>query len=346
MGISVGAALKKIAVALVSDKKTLKKAAMAILVVIVALLMPMAAIIAVFSGTLELDVAALQEQITENMSDSDRQMLQQVEDNMNAIQTALREADMASRVKEAQVLYILALYDHSSQPGFVSRLVNCFQPEQTDDQLIAAVNSTFGTNIVTEDFTKLVGNVRSQYVDTSNFVYPTTKNNLDLVQWAIAAEAAGWGYVWGTFGQVLTRDALTAKVAQYPDNVGIYEEYIRSHYLGKRTADCAGFIKGYCWYNPETDSVSYATNGMPDLGANQMYQTATVKGPISTMPEIPGLAVWHQGHIGIYIGNGYAIEAMGTRYGVVKTRVAARSWTHWLKIPYINYIEETEEESP
>ena len=119
--------------------------------------------------------------------------------------------------------------------------------------------------------------------------------------------------------------------------------HFRSHYLGKRTADCAGFIKGYCWYNPETDSVSYATNGMPDLGANQMYQTATVKGPISTMPEIPGLAVWHQGHIGVYIGNGYAIEAMGTRYGVVKTRVAARSWTHWLKIPYINYIEETEE---
>ena len=148
MGISVGAALKKIAVALISDKKTLKNIAMAALVIIVALLMPMAAIIAVFSGTLELDVAALQEQIAENMSDSDRQMLQEVEDNMNAIQTALREADMASRVKEAQVLYILALYDHSSQPGFVSRLVNCFQPEQTDDQLIAAVNGTFGTNIV------------------------------------------------------------------------------------------------------------------------------------------------------------------------------------------------------
>ena len=182
-------------------------------------------------------------------------------------------------------------------------------------------------------------------MDTSNYVYPTTKNNLDLVQWAISAEAAGWGYVWGTFGQVLTRDTLAAKAAQYPDNVGAYEEYIRSHYLGRRTADCVGFIKGYCWYDPETDSVNYATNGMPDIGADQMYRAAAEKGPISTMPEIPGLAVWHQGHIGIYIGNGYAIEAMGTRYGVVKTRVAARSWTHWLKIPYINYIEETEEDT-
>ena len=345
MSVTVGAALKKIAVALLSDKKTLKKAAMAILVVIVALFMPMAAIITVFSGTLKLDVGALQEQIVEEMSDGDRQMLQQVEDTMNAIQTALRDADMPSRVREAQVLYILALYDHSDQPGFVPRLVGCFQPEQTDDQLIAAVNNAFGTSIVAEDFTKLVGNVRSQYVDTSNYVYPTTKNNLDLVQWAISAEAAGWGYVWGTFGQVLTRDTLAAKAAQYPDNVGVYEEYIRSHYLGRRTADCVGFIKGYCWYVPETDSVNYATNGMPDIGADQMYRAAAEKGPISTMPEIPGLAVWHQGHIGIYIGNGYAIEAMGTRYGVVKTRVAARSWTHWLKIPYINYIEETEEDT-
>ena len=121
--------------------------------------------------------------------------------------------------------------------------------------------------------------MRSQYVDTSNYVYPTTKNNLDLVQWAISAEAAGWGYVWGTFGQVLTRDTLAAKAAQYPDNVGVYEEYIRSHYLGRRTADCVGFIKGYCWYDPETDSVNYATNGMPDIGADQMYRTAAEKAP-------------------------------------------------------------------
>ena len=103
MSVTVGAALKKIAVALLSDKKTLKKAAMAILVVIVALFMPMAAIITVFSGTLKLDVGALQEQIVEEMSDGDRQMLQQVEDTMNAIQTALRDADMPSRVREAQV---------------------------------------------------------------------------------------------------------------------------------------------------------------------------------------------------------------------------------------------------
>lgn len=35
-----------------------------------------------------------------------------------------------------------------------------------------------------------------------------------------------------------------------------------------------------------------------------MYYAATEKGNISTIPEIPGLAVWHEGYIGVYIGNG------------------------------------------
>ena len=50
-----------------------------------------------------------------------------------------------------------------------------------------------------------------------------------------------------------------------------------------------------------------------------------------------GLAVWRDGHIGVYIGGGYVIEAMGTKYGVVKTKLSERSFTNWLEIPYIDY---------
>lgn len=67
------------------------------------------------------------------------------------------------------------------------------------------------------------------------------------------------------------------------------------------------------------------------------YHAATVSGTIDTIPETPGLAVWHEGHIGVYIGNGEVVEAMGTRYGVVKTKLEGARWTHWLKIPYISY---------
>ena len=154
---------------------------------------------------------------------------------------------------------------------------------------------------------------------------------------SIHAWESGWGYVGGTYGNVLTESLLAYKVSQYPDGVGNHENIICANWLGGRTADCVGLIKGYGWLSPETMTIDYGTHGMPDIGANQMYYNARESGPISTMPDIPGLAVWHEGHIGVYIGGGQVVEAMGTKYGVVKTELAGRGWTHWLKVPYINY---------
>ncbi len=187
------------------------------------------------------------------------------------------------------------------------------------------------------------GGEQSIELDVSTFVDLTEKNNLDLVTYAINAWESGWGYVWGTYGSVLTESLFESKLAQYPDGVGSYEDFIRENWLGGRTTDCVGLIKGYGWLNPDTLTIDYGTNGMPDVGADQMYNNATVKGDISTMPDIPGLAVWHKGHIGVYIGNGEVIEAMGTKYGVVKTQLADRSFTAWLEIPYISYITDSGE---
>ena len=93
-------------------------------------------------------------------------------------------------------------------------------------------------------------------------------------------------------------------------------------------------------------AIGYAANGMPDYGADQMYRAcknAGVQnedyGPISTLPELPGLMLWKSGHAGVYIGGGYVIEAMGTRKGVVKTKVSDRGWQGWGKLPYIDYRE-------
>lgn len=176
-------------------------------------------------------------------------------------------------------------------------------------------------------------------IDISAFVSPGTKNNLDLAAYAIQAWENGWGYVWGTYGNVLTPSLFDYKLQQYPDGVGKYADFIRNNWLNRRTADCVGLIKGYGWLDAQSLEIKYGTNGMPDYGANQMYQSATESGTMDTMPDIVGLAVWKQGHIGVYIGNGYVIEAMGTKYGVVKTELAKRSWSGWCKIPYIEYWE-------
>lgn len=187
------------------------------------------------------------------------------------------------------------------------------------------------------DGTYLRGSDPSVELDTSTFTDPSTKNAADLVAYAVHAWNSGWGYVWGTYGNVLTGDLLAYKLQQYPDGVGQYEDFIRSNWLNGRTTDCVGLIKGYGWLDPSDLKIKYGTNGMPDIGANTMYQNATVKGTISTMPDTPGLAVWMDGHIGVYIGGGEVVEASGTRKGVIKTQLAGRGWTHWLKVPYINY---------
>ena len=184
-------------------------------------------------------------------------------------------------------------------------------------------------------------------IDISRFVDPSTKNNLDLAAYAVQAWENNWGYVWGTYGNILTPSLFAYKKQQYPDGVGNHADFIESHWLGRRTADCIGLIKGYGWLDTDSMTIGYAANGMPDYGADQMYQAcknAGVKnedyGPISTLPELPGLMLWKSGHAGVYIGGGYAIEAMGTRKGVVKTEVSGRGWQGWGKLPYIDYREE------
>lgn len=183
----------------------------------------------------------------------------------------------------------------------------------------------------------LRGTNHTTELDVSGFTDPSTKNAADLVAYAIHAWESGWGYVWGTYGNVLTESLFEYKLEQYPEGVGNYEEFIEANWLGGRTADCVGLIKGYGWLDPDTLTIGYATNGMPDYGANQMYRSASVSGTIDTMPDIPGLAVWFDGHIGVYIGNGQVIEASGTKKGVVKTELEGRGWTHWLEIEYISY---------
>ncbi|MBQ7871092.1 MAG: hypothetical protein IJ357_03020 [Oscillospiraceae bacterium] len=146
---------------------------------------------------------------------------------------------------------------------FVPTLASCFAPEQTDAQLIAAVNTTFGTELSAEEFTQIMAAARAVHIDTTGYIDPATKNNLDLVQWAIGAERSGWGYVWGTCGQVLDEALLEAKLEQYPDALGEYEAFIRETWLYRRTADCVGLIKGYGWFDPETQEIRCNTNGMP-----------------------------------------------------------------------------------
>lgn len=165
MSITVGAALKKIAVSLLTNKKVLKTVGGIALGIVIIIVMPIVAIISIFNGDMNIDTNRLQELMVQNLSAEEQAKLQAVEDTMYGIEDAMTEAGFGwQQVREAQVLYVLVLSDHASDPGFIDTLVGCFAEGQSDEQLIAAINAAFGTEIVAEEFTMLINSIQPELI--------------------------------------------------------------------------------------------------------------------------------------------------------------------------------------
>lgn len=167
----------------------------------------------------------------------------------------------------------------------------------------------------------------------------STKTSNGLVAYAKRALSEGWAYWYGTTGVPCTEELLKRKGAQYPAHYteGRMAQYRRDIAAGRCCADCINLIKGYMWLNEESGKQVYKSNGCSDTNANGVFNRATEKGDIASMPDIPGLIVRFNGHAGVYIGGGQVIEARGFKYGVVQTNIDARPWTHWYKMPGLSY---------
>jgi hypothetical protein len=160
--------------------------------------------------------------------------------------------------------------------------------------------------------------------------------NIQLAAWALAVYAAKWVYWYGTCGYKCTTSLFTRKKSQYPSHYTSSREsgYKKDISAGKMCADCVGFIKAFFWMGGDLNGTNkYGANNCPDKSANGMYQLCKETGPISTIPDIPGLIVWKDGHIGIYVGNGYTVELKGFAYDCVKAKVTDGPWTRWGKLP-------------
>lgn len=162
MSATVAAALKKLSAVLLSDKNNLKTAVGIIIGIIVIIVMPIAAVLSIFSGDMNIDTDRLQQMITENLTSEEEDNLKFIEDTMLTLDEKMTDAGFPDRVKEAQVLYVLALSDYSREDGFTDKLVGCFAADQTNEQLISAVNEAFGTDINSEDFTKVMNDIRAK----------------------------------------------------------------------------------------------------------------------------------------------------------------------------------------
>lgn len=166
-----------------------------------------------------------------------------------------------------------------------------------------------------------------------------SKTNTGLVAYAKAQ--VGKPYWYGTFGQKADKSLYDSKKKQYPDH---YKWGYPIKDNGIKVHDCVGLIKGYLWCDSATVTPKY--NAAQDVSANGMYSKCTKKGKIKTIPEVPGVLVFMDKHVGVYIGGGEVIEARGHAYGVVKTKLKKRPWKNWGYCPYITYEVEKAEPKP
>lgn len=158
------------------------------------------------------------------------------------------------------------------------------------------------------------------------------------------ANKSHWAYWYGTYGNKCTLSKYESKSKQYSyPKYSHYAPSRKSGYMkdidqGRRCADCVGMIKSFFWTGNQYDTdPKYGTNGCPDKSANGMIDLCKVTGAISTIPDIPGVVVWTNGHIGVYIGGGYTIEMRGFDYDCVKRKVTAGPWKKWGKLPMLSY---------
>ena len=149
--------LKKVAVAIVSDKKGRKWLLGVILGITFIILMPIIALLGIFSGGLDLNLDGIYDKIHEQQAKMEI-VAQDIEDEMlNAGYTEVQ-------VEEAQTLYLFALHDEGEEDGFVLRLVGCFEADQTDEELVQKVNTEFGKEITPEEFQNAVQEFRDTQV--------------------------------------------------------------------------------------------------------------------------------------------------------------------------------------
>ncbi len=161
------------------------------------------------------------------------------------------------------------------------------------------------------------------------------KTATGLVRYAQAQ--LGRPYWWGTSGQISTETLLNSLKKLYPDTYAKPMYANAPQQLGQKVHDCMGLIEGYFWSDNVDAPAKYNSNRFTDTTADSLLASATDKGAISTIPEIPGISVHMKGHVGIYEGKGNVIEARGHQYGVVRTRLKDRPWTHWARIPQLEY---------
>ena len=156
MSATIGAALKKIAVSLLTDKKVIKTIGGIIIGIIIIVVMPIIAVVSVFNGSMDIDTDKLKQSIQANISAEKMKNLQLINDTMTEVENQLKNKKLSDYNTQAEVIYLFSLSDKSENEDFVKNFVSCFKKNQSDEDLIKTVNQKFGTEIKYDEFQKMM----------------------------------------------------------------------------------------------------------------------------------------------------------------------------------------------
>lgn len=116
---TIGAALKKIAVALLTDKKVIKIIGGIIIGIIIIVVMPIVAVVSFFNGSMDIDTDKLNQSIQENISAEQMENLQLINDTMTEVENQLKNKKLSDYNTQAEVIYLFSLSDKSEDKDFV-----------------------------------------------------------------------------------------------------------------------------------------------------------------------------------------------------------------------------------
>lgn len=158
-------------------------------------------------------------------------------------------------------------------------------------------------------------------------------------------------YVMGCFGAPMNE----SNKERYCNNHVYNQKEERTAMIREADADTFGFdcvclIKGILWgwrgaLSDVYGGAAYASNGVPDIGTEAMIAECAELSEDFSKIEI-GEAVWLSGHIGVYIGDGLAVECTPkwenrvqiTACNCSKSGYNRRDWTKHGKLPYLEYV--------
>lgn len=165
-------------------------------------------------------------------------------------------------------------------------------------------------------------------------------------------------YVMGCFGAPLT----SSNKERYIQANSYNQNAARKKMIDAATADTFGFdcvclIKALLWgwtgnASKTYGGATYCSNGVSDIGADQIINVC--KDVSTNFSKIAvGELLWMKGHVGIYIGDGQAVECTPSwKNGVQVTTVkniksgTGHKWTKHGKLPYVIYDASVTHEVP